>query len=433
MNKLAQERVAIVIISGSAGELDWILPILDLLKYKKFKIKIIFLSRHALKSVKENITCNEFINQKNNRIDVTALGGYFFEKIEQIGYVTYRAFLKLELSKIPIIKSLFKFYFLALRKLFLKKLPLEITNSKESKFLFFSEFPSLRRPRDIWIKEMFSNSIFFYNPHSPHIYAEDLDQKYEEPETNNFKKKSFLLLGHPGDFHEINDGKELASPDLEKLFIGHPKYSHDWLTNLKDQSRFFREKRKTRDKIIIVVLSRGYGSFMDEYSHKQMITETIEIIEKLIPNYHLLVKKHPREIPSYWDLVLQDNPAIKVVTDHIFQLAAKADFVISFWGSGAMDCISLETPVIEYWNPNNNSKGQVPVGDGYTTIYRKLGIVLPANNKEELMKRMASLIKNNFELTSTDYHPFFNELVNRSNNWKTKIENVLENHNLTSQ
>ena len=48
MNKLAQERVAIVIISGSAGELDWILPILDLLKYKKFKIKIIFLSRHAL-------------------------------------------------------------------------------------------------------------------------------------------------------------------------------------------------------------------------------------------------------------------------------------------------------------------------------------------------------------------------------------------------
>ena len=80
MSNLNKKKVAVVFISGSAGELDWILPILDYLLQKKFKIKIIFLSRHALKSVEENNMCNEFINSKNINIETISLGGYFFEK-----------------------------------------------------------------------------------------------------------------------------------------------------------------------------------------------------------------------------------------------------------------------------------------------------------------------------------------------------------------
>ena len=162
MSNLNKKKVAVVFISGSAGELDWILPILDYLLQKKFKIKIIFLSRHALKSVEENNMCNEFINSKNINIETISLGGYFFEKIEYIGYLTYRGFLKLELSKIPFINSLFKLYFLFLKFLFIRKLPTEITDFKDNKFLFFLEFPSLRRPRNNWIRKNFSSSIFFY-------------------------------------------------------------------------------------------------------------------------------------------------------------------------------------------------------------------------------------------------------------------------------
>ena len=199
MSNLNKKKVAVVFISGSAGELDWILPILDYLLQKKFKIKIIFLSRHALKSVEENNMCNEFINSKNINIETISLGGYFFEKIERIGYLTYRGFLKLELSKIPFINSLFKLYFSFLKFLFITKLPTEITDFKDNKYLFFSEFPGLRRPRDKWIKEMFNNSVFFYSPHSPHIYVEDLDRQYEESFKKDFRKNAFLLLGHPGD------------------------------------------------------------------------------------------------------------------------------------------------------------------------------------------------------------------------------------------
>ena len=425
MRDLNQEQVAIVFISGSAGELDWILPILEYLLQKKFRIKVIFLSRHALKSVQENNMCYEFINQKNPRIDVISLGGYFFEKVEKIGYLTYRGFLKLKLSKIPIIKNIFKLYFVFLSSLFMRKIPYEITSSKDSKYLFFTEFPSLRRPRDIWIKEFFTNSIFFYCPHSPHIYAEDLDKKYEEPDVNDFKKRSFLLLGHPGDFHIINDGRELASDDLEKLFIGHPKYSHSWLRNLRNQSRAFRTSFKERNKTNILVLSRGHGSYLDEYSHKQLVENTIKTIENLVPDYKILVKKHPREIPSHWDKLSRDNKEIEVINDHILQLATRADFVISFWGSGSMDCFMLEVPVIEYWNPIKHNKQQIPTIDSYTTIYRKLGIVLEANNELELGKQISRLKKEGYNLPKSLVHPYFGQLIARSDQWNETIEKIL--------
>ncbi len=425
MTNLNKEKVAIVFISGSAGELDWILPILDYLLQKKFKIKIIFLSRHALKSVEENNMCNEFINSKNNKIDTISLGGYLFEKIERIGYLTYRGFLKLEFSKIPLINSLFKFYFSFLKFLFIRKLPKDITDFKDNKFLFFAEFPGLRRPRDKWIKEMFNSSIFFYSPHSPHIYVEDLDKQYEESFQKDFKKDSFLLLGHPGDFEIINDGKELASEDLEKLFIGHPKYSNNWLRNLKNESRLFRETYKARNKTTILVLSRGYGSYLDESSHIKMVDNTIEAIENQVPNYSLLVKKHPREKPSHWDKVSTENKAIEVLNEHILQLATKVDFVISFWGSGSMDCFMLGVPVIEYWNPIKHHKQQVPVDDTYTTIYRKLGIVLEASDELELGEQISRLKNDQYRLSVKEVHPYFDQLIKRSNQWNETIEKIL--------
>ena len=61
-------------------------------------------------------------------------------------------------------------------------------------------------------------SLFFYCPHSPHIYAEDLDKKYLEPDLVDTRKKNFLLMGHPGDFSIFNEEKELANPNLEKVF-----------------------------------------------------------------------------------------------------------------------------------------------------------------------------------------------------------------------
>lgn len=423
-------KIAIVFISGSAGELDWILPILNYLLSKNFYIKIIFLTRHALKSVQENSMCNDFIKQKDSKIQIIVSGGYFYEKIEHFGYLTYRIFLKLKLLDVPIIKTLYKFYDTLQKFVFMSRFPSEILKYEDKEYLFISEFPSLRRPRDQWIKQHFKRSTFFYCPHSPHIYTEDLDREYQESESIDFRKKSFLLLGHPGDYHIINDGKELAANDLEKLFIGHPKYSQEWLQNLKRKAKKFRDTHADREKVNILVLSRGYGSYLDKDSHLRLVNSTVRTIESLLPEYNLLVKKHPRETPSQWDEILGDYPSIQVVNEHILQLATKVDFAISFWGSGSMDCFMLEVPVIEYWNPVKHCKQQVPYNDSFTTIYRKLGIVLAANNEQELNNKISDLLSNKNNFPSSDIHPFFSQLIIRSNKWTEIIEKTLSSNNL---
>tara|TARA_B110000003_G_C16585838_1_gene509812 strand:- start:171 stop:1475 length:1305 start_codon:yes stop_codon:yes gene_type:complete len=433
INKLIKRRTAVVFISGSAGELDWVLPILAFALKIGFNIKIIFLTNHARKSVEENQMLNDFICDGNEQIEIVLLGGYLFERIERLGYLSYRIFLKLKLGDISIINKIYSFYDCLLESLFIRHLPSDITHLKNEKYLFISEFPSLRRPRDNWIRKNFSRSIFFYCPHSPHIYADNLDRQYPESDDIDFDKEAFLLLGHPGDFFKVNDGRELAAPSLEKVFIGHPKYSASWLHSLRETAKVFRSNAETRDEIKILLVSRGFGNFFDENSHKKLVDSTINVIHNKISKYRLLVKKHPREISSHWDKVIDGNPSVEIVNDHIMELATKVDFVITFWGSGAMDCFSLGVPVIEYWDPNKHSKGQIPEDTSYTTIYRNLGIVFPANTEEELGGAISELVSQNFSIPSDGLHPFFIDLMNRSNQWDQVIKKILLSTNLIGQ
>ena len=429
-NNSLKNHTAIIFISGSAGELDWVLPILDFLLKNNFNLKIIFLTNHARKSVERNQMLNDFIDKDNKQIEIFLLGGYLFEKIEKFGYLSHRISVKLKISDIPIINKIYSLYDKMLESFFMPRLLSVFKDFKDKKYLFISEYPSLRRPRDNWIKKYFNRSIFFYCPHSPHVYAENLDWEYHEADNIDYDKNSFLLLGHPGDFSKVNDGKELAAPDLEKVFIGHPKYSETWLHNLREDAKAFRSNIKARDTIDILVVSRGFGSYLDEDSHKQLIDSTMRVIKDKIPNYQLIIKKHPREISSHWDKVIEDYHSVKIVNDHILQLATKVDFVITFWGSGAMDCFSLGVPVIEFWDPNKCSKDQIFEENCYTTIYRKLGLVFPANTEEELGAVISELTTNDWRITAGELHPFFIDLMNRSNQWDKVIKKILLSNRL---
>jgi len=433
MNNLSTEmsshKTGIVFISGSAGELDWILPIIDDLLKKDFNFKIIFLTRHARLSVKGNQLLNDYI-QSNHRVEIFLSGGYFIEKIERFAYLLHRASIKFQISQKLLLQITYSVLNKILKKFYLMQMPSQIFKLKDKKCLFFSEYPSLRRPRDLWLRQEFKQALFFYCPHSPHIYSEDLDTKHQQTKSINFKNKYFLLLGHPADYPFINDGMELASEDLEKVFIGHPKYSNAWLYEFKEKSQIFRSTFSERSEINILIYSRGSGTYLDDQSHVDLVKTAIGGIDSQIENYNLLVKKHPREKNSYWDIAASTNTRIKIIDDHVMNIGTSVDFVISFWGSGAMDCHALGLPVIELFDPNKHSKQQVPHESGYTTIYRLLGIVLPANNLEELAKAISTLKGNNFSLSSLEPHPFYYELLSLSNNWNTKFEKILTSHDL---
>ena len=421
--KTIKNKQAVTFLSGSAGELDWVLPILDYLSKLQFEIKIVYLSRHVQKSVDHNLFLRNYINQPGKEIETISCGGYFIEFIEKCGYLMHRINIKL---KKPALLSIF-FYTIAkaCEGVFKTSLPKHILTNEGEGTLIFSESPSLRRPRDQWIKKMFKKSIFFYCPHSPHFYTKDLDQKYPESDHINENKKYFLLMGHPSDYFQVDEEHEYAAPDLEKVFIGHPKLSRQWLNNRQEEARTFRSSSAKRKKLNILVISRGFGSYFDEDSQRDLVETTAQVIQDQIPNYNLFVKKHPRETNSHWDKIIQDYPSVRIVEDNIMNIATKVDFAISFWSSGAIDCATLGVPVIEFYDPNKHPKQQISAGDNFTTIYRKLGLVYPANNGIELASIIARLLKKDSDIESVEPHSFYSDLINRSNNWEKIVEKIL--------
>ena len=95
-----------------------------------------------------------------------------------------------------------------------------------------------------------------------------------------------------------------------------------------------------------------------------------------------------------------------------------------------MDCFLLGVPVIEYWNPIKNNKQQVFEKGSYTTIYRKLGIVLSSNSEKDLRNNILKLVDKGFKLDSLGRHAHFNDLISRSNNWDKKFSKILSAHKL---
>ena len=424
-NSYIEKKTAITFLSGSAGELDWVLPILDYLSKKNFNISIVFLTRHARASVEKNSMLKNYISQKNIQPEVHLCGGYLAEKIERLGYLAHRAAIKLKLQNKPAIKFFHSLLNKIFKKIFFLGLPLNILNLQEQKCLFFSEYPSLRRPRDQWLKEKFHNSLFFYCPHSPHIYAKDLGIQYQDVQVKNINSRSFLLLGHPADYLVLNDGGELSDPDLEKVFIGHPKYSNSWLHDRREESKKFRISLSTRNKINILVLSRGSGSYLNKDYHTELADSVVGTINEQIESYNLFIKKHPREEDVYWDSLVDKYSSISIIDNHIYDIVSSVDFVISFWSSGAMDCHAMGVPVIELFDPNRYSKQQFLDGENYTTIYRKLGVVFHANNKKDLEEVIENLIKNNFNVKLGKPHPLYSDLIERSNDWQITLDKIL--------
>ena len=95
-----KNKKAVAFLSGSAGELDWILPILDHLSNLQFEIKIIYLTRHVKKSVNRNSLLRNYIIKPENKIEAFSTGGPVVEMIERIGYLAHRINIKLKKPKL---------------------------------------------------------------------------------------------------------------------------------------------------------------------------------------------------------------------------------------------------------------------------------------------------------------------------------------------
>ena len=146
----------------------------------------------------------------------------------------------------------------------------------------------------------------------------------------------------------------------------------------------------------------------------------------------MFVKKHPRETDSHWDNIAESYPSMRIIEEHILDIVSKVDFAITFWSSGAIDCNTLGVPVIEFYDPNKNPKQQISVGNNFTTIYRKLGLVHAANDEKDLAIAISGLLRRGSNMQLKKPHFFYDDLIERSDLWKEKIHEILATKNLLS-
>ena len=411
-------KKVIILISASAGELDWIYPIIHYLNAKSFKITVVYLSRRAEISIKENVMLHDFINHRN--VDVISCGGHFFELIDKYGYLLNRIKIKLNLPSV--LNFLFSFLDKVFGTLYIHKICKNSGLNSSDKFLIFSEFSNLRRARDIWVKKKFINSIYLYHPHGTNVNL-DLEHYSNIPQTPSYKGNEFLLLAHPGEYKEIGKTVGINSTDLRIVYFGHPKYSKEWLAQYKKKN--IRNKDCNNKTIRILVISRGYGSFIDQKEYINLIDSVTKAASDIFDDYSIIVKKHPREVKSYWNEVAQNNSSIQITENHIMQVTGNVDFAISFWSSAALDCHLLGLPVIEFFNPNKSKKSVSQGVSNGNTAFRKLGVVLPANNKSELVKAIYEIKQNDYCQLPNHQHPFVDDMLKYSNEWKCEFNKIL--------
>jgi len=413
-----KNKKVIVFISASAGELDWIYPIVHYLNAKSLKTTVIYLSRRAESSVKENATLHAFINHRS--VDVISCGGYFFELIDKYGYLLNRIKIKLNLPNA--LNFIFSFFDKVMGVTYIYKICKKSGLNSNDKFLIFSEFPSLRRVRNTWVKKKFTNSIYLYHPHSTNVNL-NLEHYSNKPQTLVYKGNDFLLLAHPGEYKQIKKVVEINSIDLPVVYLGHPKYSKEWLAQYKKNN--IRNMDDSSEIVRILVISRGYGSFIDKHQYINLIDSVIKAASDVFDDYNIIVKKHPRESKSYWNEVGQNSPSIQITENHIMQVAGNVDFAISFWSSAALDCHLLGLPVIEFFDPNKSKKSVSHGVSNGDTVYRKLGVVVPANTESELVKAIYEIKQNNYCQLTDCQHPFVDDMLQYSNEWKCEFNKIL--------
>ena len=103
---------------------------------------------------------NDFISQKNNKIEIIYRGGYFIEKIRHYIYLSYRILIKLKINKYPLMSNILNLFIKIFQRVFSHILPSNVLSNKNKKYLFLSEFPSLRKPWDVWMRKILINLFF---------------------------------------------------------------------------------------------------------------------------------------------------------------------------------------------------------------------------------------------------------------------------------
>ena len=374
---LNKKKSILILVKGSSGEMDWILPILFKMS-EKYNIYTYFKSIKAYNSLKNNQEIFLLWKKINSNYFIDSYYKNFFSKLIRklliIFYVNKNSsiinFLNHKIHNIEKLKN----FFLKEKKSFFK--------------FIFSEHFYLNSWVDS-VKERKEKSLVVHYPHSPYISF------LKTPRKAFFRLNGDILL-LSGD-KDLNRWKNYIEKKNIKSF-GTPKYDKWWIKKILDISKLDIKKNFiNKNKNFVITIP--YTPLIDIHHDKEKVfkKQLSDLMSSLLkfPKVKIIFKVHPRSDGLTLEKYLKKYNYCKnkwiISRSHLCSLANVSNLFLCTVGSATIfDAIALNVPAVQFWPA-------IPNLEKINPHWVKTKLTLKVKNKDDLKKLVSSILlkKNN--------------------------------------
>ena len=380
-----KKKIILLQIRRHYGELDWIFPILYLLKKRRFKIITYFDDYNSY----ENLTKNQLLyNQWKN----LSKDYYIQKKTDKLFLKIIFEIIKFLNNKFKNINFLFQYLkFIAIKVYNVSEI-LKKNNIKDFKLIFCSNnnFSNLCK----YFKQSNQSIKIIRFPTSQHVrfFKKTLVKEkkilFGDKYLFRFKEEAIEYFGNKiNDFFFKN----------QIIFCGNIKYEKWWLDKL------FPNNFKKNKKFTIFVATRGFFTaeeirlskvkILSEKSFVFMI-HSIMKLASVNQDIQFIFKTHPTNKEYYLlNNILSGykNLNWRIDFNHASISIQKCDLAIVFSSSVCLDVLAMRKPCIEFYLNNADNHGLIKINNKLFTTYQLNKLVLHVETYQELSKTINKL------------------------------------------
>jgi len=371
----------LVLIDGSWGEIDWILPVCRYIKdnYPQVTISVV-LNRHDSEDI---IRGNDFLRNLltqsvDNCYDLSSFLPPLIKRLtDMVKWPSRGSNMATKLVRYARYRILTFIY-----SHFVKGLEERIIGITRPDVLLkdVANDVGIRRKITLLVRERGGSVVVF--PHGTDVL---LDVPFPSDYENSSCDGDIILCGNDN----MSDlyGRMFK---CETAVVGIPKYDSWWAEYIQAyrKQRKYSPKWDSSKQYTVLFVTRGpHPSYLSKESFEYLMRETIRTVLSL-PGTFLVVTPHPRYPLAMLEQYLEEYDRSRWTIDStmLLCLAGSIDLVITMWSSATFDALAMGIPVIEFFRFEGSHYQWSREKDGtLTTGYRKLGLVAPANNGEELL------------------------------------------------
>ncbi|MBU4263851.1 MAG: hypothetical protein KKC76_18500 [Proteobacteria bacterium] len=344
--------VLMLIVATSFGEVDWILPVLAAYKKKNPQWQIMTLFGHE--EIFESLVHNRAIYEE-------------FAAISSLNIVPREIDLFLSRNISP------------------DQVKIILKDFNEDEYA----------PYKIYLESRCPDALVVSYPHSNYIYSNRTTEALQiAASPDAYSRHDIFLLGSE---HDIPYWSSYVDVSKIRTF-GYPVFDEGWMGKMLHAPSFVESPEMkmavNAGKVFFHISRHPHRTYLDEEDYFYLMQSLVEEVFSY-DDAVLLIKPHPRQnIDSFAEVLASYDPSRWMFTGlQLTQLCSLADVVVSFFSSGIINALAAGKPVIEFYRFNDKNPDWRRLPNGATTsIYRELGLAVPADSRQELALQIKSAL-----------------------------------------